>query len=485
LQEAVRIRILVEAVAGGQDRDLHTSTWVTTVGDEGLATALRVRRCRLDVIAGADAGTSREFTSETIRVGARRENDVVLADAKVSGLHCEIRLDEHGYRLRDLGSKNGTFIGGMRIVDVYITPDTVLEVGDSRLRFAPLLGSVEVPLASESGFRGLVGRSVKMRELFARLARIGPSEATVLITGETGTGKELVAEALHQASPRASGPLVVVDCGAIPRTLIESELFGFERGAFTGADRAVAGAFERAHGGTVFLDEIGELPLDLQPKLLRALERKEVKRLGAPTPLRADVRVVAATNRDLAVEVNKGTFREDLYYRLAVACVHLPPLRERREDIPLLIEHFFHELGEDRQRLKAETIELLTRQPWPGNVRELRNAIERAILLAETPEESARSAQPVVRAPADAAPGPPAAGGAATPDDSFLNLRIDLEAPFKEAKARLVEAFERRYLTELLKRTGGNISRAARRAGLDRMSVHKLISRLGIPNPRD
>ena len=467
----------------GDELDLRTSTWVTTVGEGVVPVALRLRRCRLEVISGPDAGVRREFTSETIRIGARRENDLVLQDAKVSGLHCEIRLDEHGYRLRDLGSKNGTFVAGMRVVDVYIQPGVELEAGDSRLRFDPLPGSVEVPLARQSDFFGLVGRSVKMRELFARLERIGPSDATVLVTGETGTGKELVAEALHKASGRASGALVVVDCGAIPRTLVESELFGFERGAFTGADRAVAGAFERAHGGTIFLDEIGELPLDLQPKLLRALERKEVKRLGAPTPVRADVRVIAATNRDLAVEVNKGTFREDLYYRLAVARVHLPPLRERREDVPLLVEHFLRQLGAQPQALKAQTVELLARQPWPGNVRELRNAIERAILLAETPED----APEVARTPSATrgAPAPDPAGPAAAAIDPSLALQIDLDAPFKEAKAALVEAFERRYLTELLRRTGGNVSRAARRAGLDRMSVHKMIVRLGIPNPRD
>ncbi|HJZ84098.1 MAG TPA: sigma 54-interacting transcriptional regulator [Polyangia bacterium] len=447
---------------------------MTTVA-EGVATALRLRRCRLEVMGGHDAGLTREFTAETIRVGARRENDLVLLDAKVSGLHCEIRLDEHGYRLRDLGSKNGTFVGGMRVVDVYVNPGVVLEVGDTRLRFDPLPGSVEVPLARTDDFFGLVGRSVKMRELFARLEKIGPSEATVLITGETGTGKELVAEAIHKSSPRAGGPFVVVDAGAIPRTLVESELFGFERGAFTGADRASAGAFERAHGGTIFLDEIGELPLDLQPKLLRALERKEVKRLGAQSPVRSDVRVIAATHRDLAVEVNRNTFREDLYYRLAVARLHLPPLRERREDIPQLIEYFFRQMGEGHQRLQPETIELLCRQPWPGNVRELRNAIERAVVLAEAPGESS-----VVRA-REAAPGQSGSGS----DDPSLSLPIDLEAPFKEAKAQLVEAFERRYLSELLRRTGGNISRAARRAGLDRMSVHKMIVRLGIPNPRD
>jgi transcriptional regulator with GAF, ATPase, and Fis domain len=464
-------------MASGDDLDLRTSTWVTHVGDDASEATLRVRRCRLEVTAGLDSGLSRDFTNETIRIGARRENDFMLGDAKVSGLHCEIRLDEHGYRLRDLGSKNGTFVAGMRVVDVYIVPGALIDLGDSRVRFQPLRGSVEVPLLRELGFHGMVGKSVKMRELFARLAKIGPTDATVLVTGETGTGKELVAQAIHESSERKNGPFVVVDCGALPRTLVESELFGFERGAFTGADRAMAGSFERAHGGTIFLDEIGELPLDLQPKLLRAIERKEVKRIGAAAPVRADVRVVAATNRDLAVGVNQGTFREDLYYRLAVATIHLPPLRERREDIPLLIEHFLADRndGDSPHQLRPETVELLTRQSWPGNVRELRNAIERAVLLAEIPEADPKSP----RAPsAPAKPDQP-------PDDPSLQLRIDLEAPYKEAKAQLVEAFERRYLTELLKRTGGNISRAARRAGLDRMSVHKLIARLGIPNPRD
>jgi transcriptional regulator with GAF, ATPase, and Fis domain len=311
-----------------------------------------------------------------------------------------------------------------------------------------------------------------MRELFARLERIAASDATVLVTGETGTGKELVAEAIHERSPRAAGPFVVLDCGAIPPNLVESELFGHERGAFTGALGAHAGAFERAHGGTVFLDELGELPLELQPKLLRVLERREIRRLGGSKPIEVDLRVVAATNRDLAVEVNRGRFREDLYYRLAVVQVVVPPLRERREDIPLLVEHFLAALpGGERTRLAPETIDLLRRHDWPGNVRELRNVLERAVLFADAaPPPPGPGLAP--RAPAP--PAPPAFA----PD--ALNVAIDPTVPFKQAKQALVEEFERRYVTALLERHGGNISAAAREAGIDRMSIHKMLHRLRI-----
>src|SRR5690348_14249220 len=364
--------------------DLRSGTWVTYVG--GRATSARLRRCRVEVMTGADAGLVRDIESSVIRIGARRGNDVQLTDSKVSGLHCEIRLDDRGYRLRDLDSTNGTYVSQLRINDVYIQPGTQIALGGTRLKFEPLGDSVEIELSDSDRFGSMIGRSVKMRELFARLEKLARSDATVLITGETGSGKELVAEALHDHSPREKGPFVVLDCGSIPPNLIESELFGHERGAFTGATSSYAGAFERAHGGTVFLDEIGELPLAMQPKLLRVLERKEVRRVGGSKSITVDIRVVAATNRDLGVEVNKGRFREDLYYRLAVARVHVPPLRERREDIPLLVEHFLQTLpGGDKTKLRPETVELMKKHEWPGNVRELRNVIERAVLLSEAP----------------------------------------------------------------------------------------------------
>jgi DNA-binding NtrC family response regulator len=483
--------------------DLRSGTWVTYV--DGQATGVRVRRCRVEVVAGPDAGLKRDIEAPVIRIGARRGNDVQLSDSQVSGIHCEIRLDERGYRLRDLDSTNGTFVGGLRINDVYVPPGSVLSIGTTRMRFQPLGESVEVALSPRLSFAGLIGRSIVMREMFARLEKLAQSDATVLISGETGVGKELVAESLHEHSPRASGPFVVLDCGSIPQNLIESELFGHERGSFTGAVTSYAGAFERAHRGTLFLDEIGELPLAMQPKLLRSLERKEVRRIGGSRTIQVDIRVVAATNRDLGVEVNRGRFREDLYYRLAVARVHVPPLRERREDIEPLIEHFLSITpNADGARLSPETVELMKKHDWPGNVRELRNVIERALLLSEAPISGMGDGLHPVSSSADAGDGDGAgaeaaaahaqgelgaiaasgSSGASGPRGrELLEIAIDTSSPFKEAKQALVTEFERRYIIRLLAEHNGNISAAARVAGIDRMSIHKMLHRLGIDNP--
>jgi DNA-binding NtrC family response regulator len=463
--------------------DLRSGTWVTYVG--GRPSGVRVRRCRLEVIAGPDAGLARDIEAAVIRIGARRGNELQLADSKVSGLHCEIRLDDRGYRLRDLDSTNGTFAAGLRINDVYITPGTVLTVGGTKVRFDPLGDSVEMALSDADRFGGMIGRSVKMREMFARLEKLAQSEATVLVTGETGSGKELVAEALHEYSSRKDGPFVVLDCGSIPQNLIESELFGHERGSFTGATSSYAGAFERAHKGTVFLDEIGELPLAMQPKLLRVLERHEVRRVGSSRTIEVDIRVCAATNRDLGVEVNRGRFREDLYYRLAVARVHVPPLRDRSEDIPLLIEHILANTpGGDAAHLAAETIDLMMKHDWPGNVRELRNVIERAVLLAEAPASEAalrRNYVPGGRAEDD--PVTDRSAPVARDEAGVFSVAIDTATPFKLAKQELVSEFERRYIGQLLEEHDGNISAAARAAGIDRMSIHKMLNRLGLNNP--
>jgi two-component system nitrogen regulation response regulator GlnG len=325
---------------------------------------------------------------------------------------------------------------------------------------------------------------VKMRELFARLEKLARTDTTVLITGETGAGKELVAEALHDHSPREKGPFVVLDCGSIPPNLIESELFGHERGAFTGATNSYAGAFERAHQGTVFLDEIGELPLAMQPKLLRVLERKEVRRVGGAKTIEVDVRICAATNRDLGVEVNRGRFREDLYYRLAVARVHVPPLRERKDDLPLLIEHILATTpGGETASIAQETIDLMMKHDWPGNVRELRNVIERAVLLAEAPD----SEDSLRRAPAPAPRSEPSItvtpSQTATSTDATMTVPVDVGIPFKHAKQNVISEFERRYISRLLAQHDGNISAAARAAGIDRMSIHKMLHRLGLANP--
>ncbi len=462
--------------------DLRSGTWVTYIG--GRATSARLRRCRVEVVSGADAGLVRDIEASVIRIGARRGNDVQLTDSKVSGLHCEIRLDDRGYRLRDLDSTNGTFVSGLRINDVYIQPGTQIAIGGTRMKFEPLGDSVEVELSDTDRFGSMIGRSVKMRELFARLEKLAKSDATVLVTGETGAGKELVAEALHDHSPRKDGPFVVLDCGSIPPNLIESELFGHERGAFTGATSSYAGAFERAHRGTVFLDEIGELPLAMQPKLLRVLERKEVRRVGGTNTIEVDLRIVAATNRDLGVEVNRGRFREDLYYRLAVARVHVPPLRERKDDLPLLIEHILETTpGGETASIAQETIDLMMKHDWPGNVRELRNVIERAVLLAEAPD----SEDSLRRAPASSVKQEPSItvtpSQTATSADASMTVPVDVSVPFKNAKQNVISEFEKRYISRLLAQHDGNISAAARAAGIDRMSIHKMLHRLGLANP--
>ena len=433
----------------------------------------------MSVVGGPEAGQSVDLQSSIITVGAHPGNNLILTDRRVSGHHFEITLDERGYRLRDLHSTNGTWVAGHRVFDIYLNPGSVVYVGDARIRFDPQDSSVQVELSDEDMFGSMVGQSVPMRALFGRLERIAPTDANVLVTGETGTGKELVAEALHEKSPRANGPFVVVDCGSLPANLIESELFGHEKGAFTGAHASHAGVFERANGGTVFLDEIGELPMELQPKLLGALERRQVRRVGGKKMIPVDIRVVAATNRDLAKEMNQGTFREDLYYRLAVVRVHMPALRERAGDIPLLAKHFLAQIpGGSEVSLKPKTLEKLRNHSYPGNVRELRNIVERAVVMAQIEHTG-------LEMPSIITPGAvPTPSGAPDMLADTLQISVDASAPYKPQKQRIIIEFDRRYLTKLLGEFKGNVSRAARAAGLDRMTVHKMLSRCGIENVR-
>jgi two-component system, NtrC family, response regulator GlrR len=434
-----------------REQDLASSTWVVRVAD--ATEALRVRKFRLEVVAGPDAGKS-AICGATAAVIGRSQSDLVLTDVKCSALHAEIRLDEQGYRLRDLGSTNGTFVWGMRIVEAYLAPGTILGIGDSAIRFEPLPEAIDLPIHKHARFGGLVGKSAVMRRLFEQIDRVAATDMTVLITGETGSGKELVAEAIHEHSPRASGPFVVLDCAATPPRLFEDRLFGHEAGAFTDAKETTRGVFEAAHGGTLFLDEIGELALEVQAKLLRAVETHTVRRIGSHQPIECDVRIVAATNRDLSAEVNRQTFRSDLYFRLITAHLRVPPLRERKDDVELLVRHFLTELG--RGELPEGFLEQARLHEWPGNVRELRNAVERATVMGSMPD--------VMSPPADPA----------------RLLDVDLAVPFKVAKGRLVDEFDRRYVTALLEAHDWNIASAARAAGLDRMSIYKMLDRLGI-----
>src|SRR3954471_18384564 len=376
---------------GDEDTAAHTQIVETS-------THLHVRRVRLSVQTGPAAGREVSADKERIRIGNARVpagrdgsgNDLALDDKKVSRFHCEIALTDKGWQLTDLDSTNGTWLDGKRVERAYLSPGSVLTVGDSSILFAPIDEEIVVDPDKDGRFGEMVGRSLKMRQIFGLLKKIAPMDVSVLITGETGTGKELVARGLHEYSARAKAPFVVLDCGSIPENLIESELFGHEKGSFTGATGAREGAFERAQGGTIFLGEIGELRLDMQPRLLRVLENREGRRVGGQDVIDIDVRVVAATNRDLAKEVQEGTFREDLFFRLNVINVQLPPLRGRRDDIPQLV---MHELSQPevvekhgQKRVTPAAMSALQNYAWPGNVRELMNVVSHIITFSEGPD---------------------------------------------------------------------------------------------------
>ncbi len=488
---------------GDPPRPLETQSLVTDA--EGRR-KLRSRKLRVEVVAGPCAGRVAELDGPEARVGSGAGCHLVLDDPTVSRHHLTLKLDAAGVRVLDEGSRNGTTVDGLRVRDAWARPDSSIALGQSTIVLRLLDGVIELPLSGRDRFGALLGRSVPMRRLFAVLERVAPGDDTVLIEGETGTGKELVAEAIHEESPRASGPFVVFDCSAISASLIESELFGHVRGAFTGAVAERAGAFEAADGGTLFLDEIGELPIDLQPKLLRALERREVRRIGQNTPRNVDVRIVAATNRTLAREVERGAFREDLFYRLDVVRVELPPLRERAEDIPLLVEHFAKQLARPgAHALERAQVRAFQEQAWPGNVRELRNAVARALSLGvaasgNLPHLNDNSPQPNGNLPQPNGNLPQHSDGATPPNSGNLpqgdgnspqadgnlpqangNLpQPDFSIPLKLAVEQHVEALERAYITGALARTGGNVTRAAELLGCNRKLIQRALRRFGL-----
>ena len=358
----------------------------TLILDQSGQRPVVLKEARFTVCAGRDKGAELSVQKTHIAIGTLPENDIVLTDPTVSRRHAVVEETPQGWLLRDLESTNGTFLDGVRVREGYLKAGAVILLGNTELAFAPAEERIEKLESSAVRFGGLIGSSVPMREVFAILERVAPTDITVLLQGETGTGKELAARAIHDQGRRSGRPFVVFDCGAVPSNLIESELFGHEKGAFTDAVKARQGAFELADGGTLFLDEIGELALSLQPKLLRALDQREVRRVGAEQTLRADVRVVAATNQDLEQAVKNGTFREDLYYRLSAVSVYLPPLRKRGEDIDRIAGHLLTGIAKETGRkidgLAPEAAAVLRGQPWPGNVRELRNVLVRASALS-------------------------------------------------------------------------------------------------------
>ncbi len=449
----------------------------------GRPATLHLRKCKL-VLERNDGSTAEYiFDQPAVTIGAMDDNDIVVDDDTVSRYHCRITQDDDAYIIQDLGSTNGTFVNRVRIREAFLKPGCTLTVGKTDIRFQSLDERVEITPANRDRFGRIVGTSVRMREIFGILEKIAPSGVTVVIEGETGTGKEVVARTVHEASRRADKPFVVFDCGAVPENLIESELFGHEKGSFTGAIMARQGLFEVAQGGTIFLDELGELSLDLQPKLLRALEQREIRRVGSNKPIKIDVRVIAATNRNLAEEVKAGRFREDLFYRLSVVRIILPPLRERKEDLPHLTKHIlaranFNKDGDGNPRVKGvsrDGLDAMMNYDWPGNVRELVNMVERAcaysegeyIGLEDMPENISGIGIVRKRPSAEAA-------------TSREQVNKMADKPFKEAKEEWLSSFERDYIYNLLKRNSFNISHAAREADIDRKYFRKLMKKYGV-----
>jgi len=439
------------------ERDLKApSTLATEALQRGEPAAAG---CRLVVMEGDDAGAELDLPAGAAVVGKSSSCDLQLADSAVSGQHLRIEVSAEGLRVTDLESTNGTFYLGGQLAQAVLPIGAVLRLGRTRLALASRQPVSGAGFSERDHYGAIVGGAPAMRRLYAMLERLEKTEYTILVQGETGVGKELVAREVHLRSPRAKGPYEILDCASIPRELAESQLFGHVRGAFTGADRDHKGVFERARGGAVFLDEIGELSSDLQPKLLRVLENRQVHPVGGQGTIEVDARVIAATNRDLGDEVEAGRFREDLYFRLNVVTVVVPPLRDRREDIPALVRHFLQTMNLTEIEVSQETVELFTcGYDWPGNVRELRNAITRVASLGAMPEALQQA--------------PPEAAAAA--------LEVDTDAPFLEAKKRLVEAFEHDYLHSQMERSEGNIAKAARLSDMDRSYFKRLLKRHGL-----
>jgi transcriptional regulator with PAS, ATPase and Fis domain len=423
---------------------------------------LVVRGADLVVLEGPDAGQRLSVKGGTAIVGSGTSCDLRLSDSLVSRRHFEAHAEAKGLRIVDRSSRNGTFFQGMRVHELLATEDLELRVGESKLAVSLGREPVTLPFSTRTRFGSAIAHSEAMRHVFRVLELAAAKDVTVLLEGESGTGKEVLASSLHEESPRRDGPFVIVDCGAIAPNLVESELFGHERGAFTGAVATHIGAFERAHRGTIFLDEIGELPLEAQPKLLRALEARAVRRVGGREQIPFDVRVVAATNRRLKEAVRCKEFRQDLFYRLAVVHVVVPRLSDRKEDVPILAERFLRQVTGDAQAtLPPDLVRLLASYDWPGNVRELRNVLDRfatfqhadARLLFDDKTEHG-------------------SGG------GFDFVRL-AGLPYAEAKRRLLDAYHRAVVPKVLEDAGGSVPKAAEVLGMSRTNLYRLLQELG------
>jgi DNA-binding NtrC family response regulator len=428
------------------------------------------------VLEGPDKGMEIRLNKRLNTIGTGEASTIKLTDRSVSRNHLEIELGPQAAKVRDLDSKNGIYVGQVRIYEADINTSIHLQLGTTLIQLKPTEEKVSISLSKETSFGQAIGISEAMREIFAILSQVAKQPTSILLEGPTGTGKELLARAIHEKSARASKPFVILDCTALPPTLAERELFGHVRGAFTGANKAAPGLFEQANLGTLFIDELGELSLELQPKLLRALETGEYRALGSTRIQKTDVRVLSATNRDLLKQINHGIFRSDLFYRLSTIHLRIPPLCERTEDIPLLMKHFLTEFSQtlpnplsdiEMNYFMEQNQEAFTKHPWPGNARQLRNKLEAS--LASSKEDGL---------------------------DHPISLSIDLseakqlkkmvkrtlpsDLPFAEAKSLMIDQFEKAYLEELLKKTDKNISEAARQCKMDRRNLQKLLRKHGL-----
>jgi DNA-binding NtrC family response regulator len=416
----------------------------------------------LELLAGPDAGMRSKLPLATVTIGTAPDNDVVLTDRTVSRYHAEIKITSEGILVRDLGSTNGTFSNDLRVVVAYVEPSARLALGNSEIRVQQTIEEHAYQIGDVDRIGGLVGRTNPMRELYGLLTAVAPTPMTVLISGESGSGKEMVASTLHELSGR-SGPLVVFDASVTDPEMVRNDLFGHIKGAFTGASGVREGAFRRADGGTLFIDEIGELPLDLQPRLLRALENREVTPVGSDRPIRIDVRVIAATNRDLEAMVREGAFRADLFYRLSVINVQVPPLRDIKADIPILVRHLSDKLGM-HCGLTQDALARLQCYHWPGNVRELRNVLERASVLCRGGEIRAEHlllAEPVSSSSA-----------AATAED--------VPPPSPTTSPAQLKELERRMIKEAMDRHANNKAAVARALGIPLSTLKRRIADFGL-----
>ena len=445
----------------------HESEPVTDlIGEPDTGLKLRIKRARLRVASGPDQGLEKWIPSHGLTIGKKPSCHFILTDPAVSGEHFRITPTRDGFHLQDLDSRNGTWFHGTRLSGVYLSGDEIIEIGHSILCFEMADGHQEYAISNSSSFGSLIGPSLLMRQAFSLLERAVTSEATLLIEGESGTGKDLAAESVHNLSSRAGEPFITVDCGALKGEIMESLLFGHRAGAFTGADSDRIGAFEAAEGGTVFLDEIGELPPPLQPKLLRVLENRQVRRLGETSFHPINARFIAATNRNLESEVASGRFREDLFFRISVLKVHLPPLRNRGEDIAPLASAFIRQLGPNNDPndiLSEEVLRMLKAHAWPGNGRELRNVIERLLVFPEWPE---KAIDPTGSR------------------NSVGDIRVHFDLPFSEARDLVNDQFEREYVEKMLSECAGTVVKAAQKGNIPRQTFYRLLRKHGINTKR-